>query len=195
MDATTAKSLAAQGYTSGYLVSDASDTSGPVLDVVVTGHNEASVAHTLYGVTNEISAKLRALQGGLGDSNVVQEAVITFAPQPTALRSKKEKPLLVIFGLGLVLTIGIPVIVDAQRSRRRTTDEIPYPDAADRPARQAPFPVREPVGRFGEPVDRPAGNGIHASAPRQAHRKAARRKAGNGLDSGSPSLPPQERSQ
>jgi hypothetical protein len=197
MNAATANSLVAQGYTSSYLVSDATDTGGPVLDIVVTGHNKASVTRTLYGVTSEISARVKALQVGLIKNNLVQETVITFAPQPTALRSKKEKPLLVVFGLGLVLTIGIPVIVDAQRSRRRTTGETAYPDTADRPSRRVPYPVmeREPVGRFrepghhfSEPVDRLAGKRIHAFTLRQT-----RKNAGNGLDSGSPSLPPQER--
>ena len=189
MDANTVNSLAAKGYTSTYLVSAATDTSGPVLDVTVTGHDKASVEHTLYGATGEIGAKLKALQSNLIDSNMVQQALITFTPQPTALKSKKEKPLLVIFGLGLVVTIGIPVIVDAQRSRRRTTDEIAYPDAADRLTRR-PYRVGEPVGRPREPGGRPGGKTIHAFAPRQA-----RRKADDRFDSGRLSLPSRENSQ
>jgi hypothetical protein len=123
MDMRTAQLLAAEGYTSTYQVSDAVDTAGPVLLVTATGHNQAAVEHTLSGVTSEITTKLEAIQAGLGDNNKIRDAVITFAPQPTTLKSKKEKPLLLLLALGLVATIGIPVIVDAQLSRRTTRDE------------------------------------------------------------------------
>jgi hypothetical protein len=117
MDERTVDSLAQQGYTSSYLVSDATDTAGPVLIVTVTGHDQAAVEHTLQGVTNEVSTKLAGLQVGLTPGNLIRDAIITFTPKATVLTSKKVKDLVVALGLGLVLTIAIPVLTDAQRAR------------------------------------------------------------------------------
>jgi capsular polysaccharide biosynthesis protein len=118
-DLRTVNSLASRGYSSTYLVMDAIDTPGPVLIVTVTGHQPASVENTLHGVTNEVSAKLAILQSGLAPNFKIQDLVITFSPQPIRIKSKKARPLSVIAGLGLVLTIAVPTIVDAALLRRK----------------------------------------------------------------------------
>ena len=123
MDMRTAEALAAQGATSTYLVADATDTAGPVLDVTVSGHNKANVEKTLLAVTNEITTKLNAIQAGLNANSMIRDNVITFAPEPIAQKSKKVKPVLVAFALGLVLSIAIPVMVDGQRAQRQASDE------------------------------------------------------------------------
>jgi hypothetical protein len=117
-DARTVKALGDLGYASTYLVTDAIDTSGPVLVVTVTGHGKAVVEKTLGGVTNELTAKLSSLQQGITTNNKITDVVITFTPAPKVLSSKKLRPLSVAAGLGLILTIGIPVIVDSARRRR-----------------------------------------------------------------------------
>jgi hypothetical protein len=123
MDVRTANSLAARGYPSSYLITDAPDTSGPVLVVTVTGKNKAEVERSLHGVTNEVSTKLNALQDGLTSSNKVTDVVITFTPKPTVLSSKKLRPLTLVIGVGLILTVAIPLIVDSALMRRRFRKE------------------------------------------------------------------------
>jgi capsular polysaccharide biosynthesis protein len=118
-DQRTVDALAKEGYTSTYQVTDAIDTSGPVLIIAVTGHDLSGVEHTLSGVTNEASAKLVGLQTTLAPVNRIRSLVITFQPKPKAVSSKKVRPLSVIAGGGILLTIGIPLLVDAIITRRR----------------------------------------------------------------------------
>jgi hypothetical protein len=118
-DVRTANELAARGYTSTYLVTDAVDTAGPVLIVTVTGKNKAGVESTLTAATQQITLKLAGLQTAIIQPNKIRDLLITFQPEATRLTSKKAKPLLVVFALGLVVTIGASVIVDAQLSARR----------------------------------------------------------------------------
>lgn len=152
MDVTTVQSLVGEGYTSTYQVTDATDTAGPVLNITITGHNKASVEHTLTGVTNEISARASALQAGIATGNMIQAQVITFTPNPTSLRSKKEKPLLVIVGLGLVVTIALPVIVDGQVTSRKRKNSSGRPP--DHPAAGVEPRAREPVGTASRRAER-----------------------------------------
>lgn len=158
-----ASDLAARGYPASYLVSQAYDTSGPILLVTTTGKNETTVQHTLYGVTDEMGTELNRLQVGIKPEDKIGDTVIAISPQPARLVSKKAKPLLVAFGLGLALTIGIPIIVDAQRTRHRPRKEdnnIVYPKRADQPAERAAYgpneaySPREPLyPRAGTPKD------------------------------------------
>jgi hypothetical protein len=140
-DTRTADALKAQGYSSSYLVTDAIDTSGPVLIVTVTGSNQALVEYTLHGVTSEVSARLDALQAGLTPGNKISDVVITFTPQASPLRSKKEKPLALLLALGIVLTICIPVAVDARSARRAPRNEALEPEHTE-PARPVDPPQR-----------------------------------------------------
>jgi capsular polysaccharide biosynthesis protein len=119
MDQRTVAALAREGNTSTYLVVDAIDTSGPVLIITVTGHNPSNVEHTLSAVTSEASAKLAGLQTTLTPLNRIRSLVITFQPKPKGVASKKVRPLSVIAGGGILLTIGIPLLVDAIITRRR----------------------------------------------------------------------------
>jgi capsular polysaccharide biosynthesis protein len=151
-DLRTVKSLTNLGYTATYLVADAVDTSGPVLNVTVTGHNKADVEKTLGGVTHEVSAKLSSIQLGISSNNRITDVVITFTPKPTVLSSKKLRPLSVALGFGLMLTIGIPLIVDSLR-RRRPTKDSPSREAV-RP--QPRFPETGRAADGGEPRQRRA---------------------------------------
>jgi capsular polysaccharide biosynthesis protein len=119
MDKRTVTALAKSGYTSTYLVTDAIDTSGPVLIITVTGHEKAVVERTLSGVTTEARAKLDGLQTGLLSVNKIRSLVITYTPTPTVVASKKARPLSLIAGAGVLLTIGVPLSVDAAIMRRR----------------------------------------------------------------------------
>jgi hypothetical protein len=118
-DQRTALALAAGGYPDSYTVVDAVDTAGPILQVTVTGSNPATVEHTLSGVTQQIASLLGQQQSGINRFDQIREQVLTFAVEPSRLTSKKSRPLSVVFGIGIVFTIAIPLIVDAALLRRK----------------------------------------------------------------------------
>ena len=118
-DPRTALALAAQGFPDSYQIVDDPETAGPVLDVTVTGSNKTEVERTLYAVTAEISTKLADMQSGVKQSNRITSLVVSLDPRASLLISKKARTVVVVLGLGLVLTIAIPQIVDAALSRRR----------------------------------------------------------------------------
>ena len=118
-DQRTAQALAASGYPDSYTVVDATDTAGPILVVTVTGSNKAAVEHTLSGVTQQIATSLNQQQAGISSFNQIHGQVLTFTPQASRLTSKKSRPLSVVFGIGIVLTIAIPLMVDAATLRRK----------------------------------------------------------------------------
>ncbi len=124
MDPRTTLDLATHGYTASYMVVAAPDTTGPVLLITVTGKDKSIVEHTLYGVTNEVSNKLLELQSSLAPANRITMVVVSLTPQATLSAGKKAKPLVVVLGLGLILTFAIPQIVDAQANRKRARREI-----------------------------------------------------------------------
>lgn len=189
-DSRTVALLASSGYTASYLVTDATDTAGPVLIVTVTGKNEAMVEHTLSGVTTEISTKLAALQANITPGNKIHSLLITFN-QPTPLTSKKARPLSVVAGGGIAMTIGITLVVDAMAVRRRKTrrppslrDEAMPPKRSarisERPARDASPATADRWGPMPEAADTRSGSDQpprpdHASSADQRARPTARR--------------------
>ena len=118
-DQRTALALAASGYPASYTVVDAADTSGPILLITVTGSNKVVVEHTLSGVTQQVATLLAQQQTGISSYNRIHEQVLTFTPQASRLTSKKSRPLSVVFGLGIVVTIAVPLIVDGALLRRK----------------------------------------------------------------------------
>jgi hypothetical protein len=125
-DLGTKADLVAHGYPESYTIIDATDTSGPILVITVTGSNKAAVEHTLYGVTQQVGTELNAQQAGISSADAIRDQVITFTPYATRLTSKKSRPLSVVFGLGLALTIGVPLMIDAAMVRRRTSRQTSY---------------------------------------------------------------------
>jgi hypothetical protein len=118
-DPRTALSLAAQGFPDSYQVVDDPQTAGPVLDVTVTGNNKTEVEQTLHAVTAQIRTRLADMQAGVKQSNRITSLVVSLDPRASLLISKKARTVVVALGLGLVLTIAIPQILDAALSRRR----------------------------------------------------------------------------
>jgi len=119
-DLRTAQALAAAGYTQGYIIKDAIDTSAPILLITVTGSNAGAVQVTLTGVVKEISTLLARQQSNYSPANRIRDIVIASNPQPSRVTSKKARPLLVVFAVGLLFTVAIPVLVDAVAERRRS---------------------------------------------------------------------------
>ncbi len=146
----TALALAAQGYPSTYQVVDDPNTAGPVLDVTVTGNSKAAVQNTLYAVTTEISTKLAAMQAGTKLANRITSLAVSVDPRAMLMISKKARTLVVVLGIGLLLTIAIPQVADAaitqRRSRRKVTggeSSVVWPEGGTRTRQSS----REPTPR------------------------------------------------
>jgi hypothetical protein len=120
-DADVSGSLAAAGYTQGYTVTDAVDTSAPVLLITVTGSSAGAVERTLTGVVKEISTLLASQQSSYKAADRVRDTVIASSPQARRVTGKKARPLIVVLAVGLLFTVAVPVLVDAiaEHGRRR----------------------------------------------------------------------------
>jgi hypothetical protein len=155
MDTGTARLLATEGYTAPYVITNAVDTSGPVLLVTVTGSNKTAVEQTMLGVTAELRAKLQELQAGITPGNRITMTTLALGPAKLQ-RSKLARPLVVIFAFGMVLAFAIPLLVDARVTRRRDQDSGIPP--RHRPTRDegAPAPGDRVRGQQ-RPADRGAG--------------------------------------
>jgi len=165
MDPAVITALANKGYTASYAIADDPNTSGPILDITVTGNSAAEVENTLRGVTNEVQTKLIALQSFLVPANRITSMVASFDPTAKLEVSKKARDVVLIVGLGLVLTYALPQILDANIRRRRGDDRVsgytPPPSRDVRDARdvrdtrddeQVPSPYQQPHRRRYRPV-------------------------------------------
>jgi hypothetical protein len=114
-----AAQLAAHGYTSSFTIVDDPNTTGPILDVTVTGSNQSQVEQTLNGVTAAVKNQLAAIQQNYKPANRITSQVVSTQPTAKLLVSKKARTIVIVLGLGLVLTFAIPQVVDAEIAKRR----------------------------------------------------------------------------
>ncbi|MFI5062616.1 MAG: hypothetical protein ACHP9Z_01370, partial [Streptosporangiales bacterium] len=114
-----AAKLASEGYTASFAIVDDPTSTGPIVDITVTGSNQAEVANTLRGVTAAFTSQLATLQQAYVPANRITSQVISYQPTPKLLVSKKARDIVIVIGLGLVLTYAIPQIVDGEIRRRR----------------------------------------------------------------------------
>jgi hypothetical protein len=111
--------LAAHGYGSSFTIVDDPNTTGPILDVTVTGKNQSQVEQTLNGVTAAVKNQLASIQQNYKPANRITSQVVSTQPTPQLLVSKKARTIVIVLGLGLVLTFAIPQVVDAEIAKRR----------------------------------------------------------------------------
>ena len=137
LDPGTVARLAAAGYSSTYLISDDPTTSGPVLDITVTGSSKAMVEHTLHGVTAAASTTLAGMQAGFSPNEQITSILVSFAPHAKLSVGKKLRTLIVVVAVGLIFAIALPQVFDAAARRRR--------------ARR--FGIAQPEDRSGQPLD------------------------------------------
>jgi hypothetical protein len=174
----TVAALADRGYGESYEIVDDPATSGPILDITVTGSNQSAVESTLQGVTAATQAKLTALQAYLKPTDRITSIVASQDPSAHLLVSKKARLVVLVLGLGLILTYAIPQIVDAEITRRRDRRggrRATPPDFvtsareqwATHTGENAPPAPREPAARPQQPVARPQqpAGGAHQSGP------------------------------
>jgi capsular polysaccharide biosynthesis protein len=165
--------MAGKGYTSSYTVADDPNTTGPILDITVTGSNKAQVENTLQGVTAAVQQRLNVIQSGYLPNNRITSGVVSTDPTASLLVSKKARNIVIIAGLGLVLTFAIPQIVEGEASRRRgdrarraTTNfasATPQTAPPAPPAPPAPDLVDDEPTERGQP--QPAYQGSPATTP------------------------------
>jgi hypothetical protein len=157
MDPSIASALAGRGYTGSYTIADDPNTSGPILDITVTASNKNVAESTLRGVTNEVQTKLDSLQQFLLPANRITSMVVSFDSTATLEVSKKARGIVLIVGLGLVLTYVIPQIVDAEVTRRRGRRGTEYVPPTGPPAGedQQDAPAYQPAYQQDAPAYQP----------------------------------------
>jgi hypothetical protein len=175
-----AAKLASQGYGASFTMADDPTSTGPIVDITVTGSNQAEVASTLVGVTRAFQTQLTLLQAAYPPANRITSLVVSTQPTPKLLVSKKARDIVVVLGLGLVLTYAIPQIVDGELRRRRSNRDrratATFSGAAPQPA-GTEQPDLVPAGRSDAPSyaqagsERPAG---HGSSDRADYRRGQR---------------------
>jgi hypothetical protein len=135
------QNLKSQGDSSGYTITDAANTSAPILVVQVAGNNATNVLNTLRAVTDQINTKLAAMQSQLGSSNRIQDQTISYTNNATRMTSKKFRPLLMVVVVALMLSGLIVLAVDAmQAGRRRDKRAEPSRSSAPESAAQQEHP-------------------------------------------------------
>ena len=166
----TVVTLADRGYGESYEIVDDPNTSGPILDITVTGSNQSEVETTLQGVTAATQAKLIALQADLKPTDRITSIVASEDPSAHLLVSKKARLVVLVLGLGLILTYAIPQIVDAEITRRRDrrgSRRATPPDFVTSAREQWATHVEDASPGTREPAARPqqSAGGPHQSGP------------------------------
>lgn len=179
-DASTSATLAAQGDTASYTVEQAPNASAPVLLISVTGGNKEIVEDTLTGVLQQLDAELHAAQSSVRTDNRITDQVIAASQTPSRETSKKARPLVGVFAGGLILTIGIPALINAIAARRSTQRSRPGRDTGatqqvtenlERPS----YPSRQPADMDLSPA---AGTDVYRNEYWDDYRDPNRRYAG-----------------
>jgi polysaccharide biosynthesis protein PslJ len=171
MNPLTVQALTSQGFLSSYEVVDDPDTTGPVLDVTVTGSSKSLVENTINGVTTELQIKLSRMQANVKPADRITSLVVSMDPHPSIKISQKARPIVAVLGLGLILTVVIPQLIDGAVPARRKSHshQSPQPISADEGSRNsnhrsqvtAAEPIempntRQPVGESRRVNARPA---------------------------------------
>jgi hypothetical protein len=116
------RSLAARGFAGKYTVAlppYTTSTTGSVLVVTVTGHDNNSVQRTLHAVTTQISTELTTLQDHVAQRDRIRAATISISPRATLSVSGIARELAIVVAPGLLIALGFPVFLDRCITRRR----------------------------------------------------------------------------
>jgi hypothetical protein len=118
----TSQDLMSRGFTDPYtvaLATYATQTTGSVLDVAVTGDDPAGVQRTLLAVSDELRSKLVGMQAGLHPSGRIQAVTLAITRQPQVSLGHTARSIALLGGVGLLLSLGVPWLIDAQVTQRR----------------------------------------------------------------------------
>lgn len=117
----TVRYLSRRGYRDTYSVipAPAAPASGPVLQITVTGAGRTAVEHTLLGVTRAVGTRLARMQSGVRRDGRIRVLTLSLTRQPGISAGHTARAAAVVGGAGLVVSLGLPWLVDAQVTRRR----------------------------------------------------------------------------
>jgi len=133
----TVQYLAWRGYNDSYAVVLAPATtqaSGSVLQITVTGGDRDGVEHTLLGVTREIGVRLARMESGVSQDGRIRVLTLSLTQQPVIAASHAARAVAVVGGAGLVISLGLPWLVDAQVTQwrlRRAQEAYPEDHGSD----------------------------------------------------------------
>src|ERR1700733_5498791 len=112
-----------QGDTASFqavVLSENPENEEPFIQVSVSGGNADNVEQTLHGVIAQLGSLLNQLQASMAPKNRASIQAMAEDSQPSRSSGSKIKPLVGLFGIGLVLTFIIPQAVDGIAVRRRS---------------------------------------------------------------------------
>ncbi|WP_033340219.1 hypothetical protein [Catenuloplanes japonicus] len=139
--------LDAEGYRGQWTVTTL-DTNAPIISIEVVSPTEAQARAALGAlvkvVQEEVSTKQEAYK--LRDGEKITTLPLENADSVEKVTTKLKRALVVVFGVGLILTIGVAVLVDAvlrRRARRQVEGAIPAPVPVVIPPRPV-MPVASP---------------------------------------------------
>lgn len=125
----TERELASSGYsqqytavsesTTGQTVASDSVLPGPFIVVTVTGLQREPVERTLQALADVIRTKLAGMQTSVPRNNWISASTVSFSPQATVSAGGTYRSLVLIIGVLVVTALCVPLIVDAQITRRR----------------------------------------------------------------------------
>jgi hypothetical protein len=144
----TVARLAAEGFSSSYQVVDDPLTTGPVLDVTVTGNNQAKVEQTLQGVAAAVGTTLAGMQANLKPSKRMTSLTVSNDPNAILSISMKAHILVIVLGIGIVLAIAVPQVVDAIACGRRSRRMGTAPSSPHQPEREIITTASAPPGSY-----------------------------------------------
>ena len=119
LDPRIVAALAARGFKETYDIQNDPLGVGPILDITATGPTKAGVMATQAAVTAEVQSQLLQLQTDILPKNQITSMVVTSSPKATLMVSKKARPVVAVLVVGFILTLAIPLMVDAVQNRVR----------------------------------------------------------------------------
>jgi hypothetical protein len=150
----TERDLAAAGFTESYTAvaettltqatASGSVLPGPFVVITVAGRDPESVQRTLSAVTAQAGKTMLAMQPGLSRKSRIAVSVLSRASHATLSVSATARSLVLIVGLLLIAALTVPVLVDAQATRRRGASRY-HPSAHSHPVGRPRTP-QEPGG-------------------------------------------------
>jgi hypothetical protein len=108
-----------RGLTSSYSLATSNAEWDPVLQVAVTGNDPANIQATLQAVIAAIPGTLAQIEGSRPLQTRIDSRTIGSSHAPTRVPLEKIRLLVIVLAVGLVISIGVPVLVETRAERRR----------------------------------------------------------------------------
>ncbi|WP_182872788.1 hypothetical protein [Microbispora sp. H10670] len=127
-DELTAQDLAQHGLTGTYETQIPPDSRAPLLKVTVTHSDPAMAQATMEAILKRIPAALDDLQKTNSSISQVRLSVLTKSKKPERVVTSKIRSLVGVLAVGLMLTVGAPLIIESIKNPRRPIQPKRVPD-------------------------------------------------------------------